>query len=750
MSIVTATQTGPLDRELAFTDTYRRYQNEHKAIREAMCMRAYGRQIHPIRPGDVFAGRHMKAQHDPDGMVLGFGLEQDDSGVVYWCDADRLRRRILTMDVDEAYRRRAKDMLAFWESENTLAKHMAMLPADVRDATTNTVASQGIRLSGALVNFDKLIRIGIGGLRAQVEAHRRAAKTDGRDVGFYQGMLLALDLLAEVCRDYAEQAAGLAGAETNHAWRRDLEVMAADLAHVVEAPPATFRQAVQLFWLYSVMTGVANLGRMDVYLGDLYAQDIDSGALAEEEALRLLVALWDLIADAKRFFNSRVFIGGRGRRNEANADRFALLAMEATRVAGRTEPQLSLRLYEGQNPALMQKALDVIGKGCVYPMLYNDDVNVPAVEKAFRVPREDAEQYFAYGCGEYALDHIAFGSPNSGFNLLRALEVVMHNGVDPWTGKAVGIKTGDFTAFETFEQLWDAYAAQVEHHVARIAGRHAIEYETERQAASFLYLSMLFDDCLERGKSIVDGGARYRGSIVESVGMVNTADSLTAVKKLVFDEKRLTPAQLIEMLDANWEGFERERRLFLDAPKYGNDDETADSMMRRVSEHACRATIEQAARVGLDYSLLVNINNFIHVEIGKHTAATPDGRRSGDPIANGGTPTAGNDRSGVTAFLNSIAKPDPSLHAGYVHNMKFSRRMFGEHRGKLEALLDVYFSAGGTQAMITAVDRGDLENAMKEPEKYRSLIVRVGGFSAHFVELEPALQRDIIKRTLYD
>jgi pyruvate-formate lyase len=223
-----------------------------------------------------------------------------------------------------------------------------------------------------------------------------------------------------------------------------------------------------------------------------------------------------------------------------------------------------------------------------------------------------------------------------------------------------------------------------------------------------------------------------------------------AVQKLVFDEKRFTPAELVAMLDADWEGFERERRVFLDAPKYGNDDDDADAMMQRVSEHACRSTMEQAHKVGLDYTLLVNINNFVHVEIGRRTAATPDGRRSGDPIANGGTPTAGNDRSGVTAFLNSIAKPDPTLHAGYVHNMKFGKRMFGEYRERLEALLDVYFSGGGTQAMITAVDRGDLENAMREPEKYRNLIVRVGGFSARFVELEPDLQRDIIKRTFYD
>ena len=554
----TATTAGPLDRELAFTETYRGLKGEHIAIREALCLKQ-GRLLHAIQPGDVFAGRHVKAALDPDGLMVGFGLEHEDSGRLYFCDFDLLRRTIEMMDVDDDYRARAREMLAFWEEEDAQQRYYRMLPEEVRRSTTGKLAHKGIRLAGVLMDYDKLVRLGLPGLRAKVEAHHAGAAADGRDPKLYEGMLMALDLLVEICQDYAAEARALAGFTGD----ADLLTMAADLEHIASAPPRTLRQGIQLCWLYSVMAGVTNFGRMDVCLGDLYVCDLEAGRITEEEALRLVLALWGLIADAQFHFNSRVIVGGMGRRNEAGADRFALLAMEASRLSATTEPQLSLRFHQAQDPALMEKAIDCIADGGVYPILYNDDVNVPAAQNAFGVPRADAEHYLPYGCGEYGLDHLAFGSPNTGFNLLKAVQAAMHNGVDPDGGERTGPQTGEFAEFGSFEQLWDAYARQVEYHMACVAKAHAVELEVERTTASFLYASMLFDDCLERGRSLVDGGARYLGGIVESTGLVNAADCLTAIKKLVYDERRVSPGELLRMLEADWAGHERERRMFL-------------------------------------------------------------------------------------------------------------------------------------------------------------------------------------------
>jgi pyruvate-formate lyase len=206
---------------------------------------------------------------------------------------------------------------------------------------------------------------------------------------------------------------------------------------------------------------------------------------------------------------------------------------------------------------------------------------------------------------------------------------------------------------------------------------------------------------------------------------------------------------MVVALDHDFAGFERDYRLMRLAPKYGNDDTSADAMLCAVSDHIARHTHAQANRIGLDYFLIVNINNHMNVGLGAQTGASAEGRRSKAPLANGNTPTAGNDTNGVTAFMNSIVKPDVSLHAGYTQNMKFSKSTFREQRVKVEALLNTYFANGGAQAMLTVVGRGEMKAALSEPEKYRNLIVRVGGFSARFVELNPEIQRDLLARTLY-
>jgi pyruvate-formate lyase len=372
------------------------------------------------------------------------------------------------------------------------------------------------------------------------------------------------------------------------------------------------------------------------------------------------------------------------------------------------------------------------------------------VENAFNVGTEEAEQYIPYGCGEYVLDHISFGSPNCSLNLLKALEVALHNGRNIMTGETIGLATGQLEDFKDFDDLLDAYKKQVEFFVESLAKRHAFEYKIERENASFLYPSMLYDYCLERGKSFVDGGTKYLGGIIETFGMVNAADSLAVIKKLVYDKKILKLQELVEILDNNFKGYLREDKIIESLLKYGNDNAEMDNMVCEISDHVASYTMEQADKVGLDYFLVVNINNYMNVDLGQETAASADGRKKKEPLANGNTPTAGNDICGVTAFLNSITKVNPDVHAGYTQNMKFSKNMFNKNREKLKALLDTYFARGGAQAMITVVSKDDLENAMKEPDKYRNLIVRVGGFSARFVELAEEVQRDLIERTLYD
>jgi pyruvate-formate lyase len=444
-----------------------------------------------------------------------------------------------------------------------------------------------------------------------------------------------------------------------------------------------------------------------------------------------------------------VIIGGVGRPNEENADRFALLAMEASRTVKEIEPQLSLRLYKGMSQQLIDKALQVIGEGRTFPILYNDDTNVPSIVQAFGFSEAEAEQYVPYGCGEYILEHKSFGTPSGVINLLKALEVTLHNGIDPVTGKVVGRQLGELKEFTTFDELFEAYKKQVEHFVGLLAEQEVIEYSVAGATAPFLYVSMLYDNCLERGKGMFSGGIEYLGGTIETYGNTNTADSLTAIRELVYDKREVSPEELLRALDVNFAGFAPLRKKLLRVPKYGNDQPVADDMLVQVHNHVCTCARDQAARVGLHSYLVVVINNSANTLMGHCTQASADGRLAGTHMNNGNAPSGGSDREGVTAMLNSIVKPSTAIHAGAVQNMKFSGDLFCSRREIVKSLLGTYFDKGGAQAMITVLNRDDLERALEEPEKYQNLFVRVGGFTARFVELSRDVQEDILSRTLY-
>lgn len=736
--------------EREFTKAYQKHYHDHIAIREAMCLDAqYPGVLGEIQNGDLFAGRINRA-------AVGFTPDEwGQTAFGYYHLPQDFEEELSKDGLTEEYRQELQEMLNFWKKENTSYRLREAYPPEMAAVipSDDWMNEPGMvfplyRLCGAHVDYQKLVTFGIPGLRAEIEEAKAAAERTGGDTDLFRGMLLALDVLVKSLRFYAVQARTQAQS-TSPARQAELETMAEVLERVAVDKPASFREALQLMWVYSIVADVRNYGRMDVYMGDFLAADLEAGRLTEKEALRLLQSLWQLMADRNTRVHGRVIIGGLGRPNETNADRFALLAMEATRTVLEIEPQLSLRFYDGMNPALMKKALEVIGEGRTYPILYNDDVNIPAVAKAFEVSLKEAEQYVPYGCGEYILNHRSFGTPSGVINLLKVLEITLHNGVDPTTGKVVGPQTGGLESFETFDDLMKAYKQQVESLVAVMAQQEELEYKVAAEHSANLYLSMLYDDCIARGKAIFSGGIEYLGGTLETYGNVNTADSLTAIKKLVFEEKEISPNELLDALKADFVGYEDLQKKLLTAPKYGNDDEFADAMMREIHEHVCHTVRNQREHTNLHSYLVVVINNSANTLMGRWTGASADGRKSGRPMANGNNPTGGQDKKGITAMLNSLVKLDCSIHAGAVQNMKFSPELFTTHKKKLKALLDTYFENGGAQAMITVVNRGDLEKAMEEPEKYHHIFVRVGGFSARFVELDRDVQEEILSRTLY-
>jgi pyruvate-formate lyase len=769
-----------LDVELAFTETHKKYQTAPPAVREAHCLAVeYPALFRGIQKGDLIPGW---LEHD----CVGIGLENNSGGVAYYCYNDIIDDLLGRVPFSDEKRRAILDMQAYWRRHATFAFPAISLPGPEKaekfafkdagegedaqpmfaldpecamarflkergfDDTVPKLGFQGARLAGVNINFDKLLQKGVKGLLAEISDYEGKAAPDKKP--FYEGLRLAMETLQNTLRWFAQDAAHQLedpGVASDPAWKKELETYQEMFNRLAEDKPYSFRSAIQLFWIYHWMSRVVNFSRMDIFLGDFLAADLDQGLITEDYAQSLVNELWRLIAAKKVIMNCRVIIGGMGRRNEKNADRFALLAMQASREVAETEPQLTLRFYEGQNPLLMEKAYDNIGNGVVYPMLFNDDVNVPAVEHAYGASREDAQWYLPYGCGEYGIEHLSLGSPNGGLQVYSLLEMMIFNGKTTYGYTGSIPITKKFEDYQDFEEFYRDFAGYQKKYFAYQAKKQRMEHEVDARELAFLYCTALTDDCLPRGLSISGGGARYLGGVVETFGLVDAADSMAAIKYFVFEKKIFTPQQMREMLHANFAGYEKERKMLTEFAKFGNDNDYADEILCRMSDDMCKAYNMSAKDAGLDYFLACNVNNRENVRMGKMTPAMPSGRLAGAPMANGNTPTAGNDKSGITAFLKSAAKVKHDNNSGYTHNMKFSKSMFNNERPKVKSLLSTYFGMGGSSAMITCVGKDDLQRAQKNPEEYKNLMVRVGGFSARFVELEPELQEDIINRTLY-
>ncbi len=741
--------TRDLRQELHFTETYRKHQHDHAALREAACLRAqFPAVLGTIRDGDLFAGRL-------EFGAVGFSTQEQIGGTGYFCHENVLIDELQKKSIDLRYREDVHEMLLFWRRENTTQRVVDAFPPELRKTLPSidwqsqpAVVFPIIRCAGAFLDYEKLLRLGIPGLREVVRMRQGQAAAGGSAALFLEATLDALALFSECCDFYSGQARSLAkAAEPGRA--KELFRISESLDTIKTERPRSFRDAIQLSWLYSVLCSALEYGRMDLYLGDFLARDLDAHLIDEQEALRMVKSLWKLISSMNVVVDGRVVIGGKGRRNEPNADRFALLAIEASRTVIDVLPQLTLRFYKGMNPEILARAYASIGEGRTFPLLYNDDVNVPAVENAFRVETKAAEQYVPLGCGEYVLDHMSFNTPSNNINLLKALEIALRDGVDPVSGRRMGPQTGKFEGFRSFAELFDAWKKQMKHFIEAAADQQVLQYKVVGEDMAFLFISALYDDCLERGAPMFAGGVRYLQGCLECYGNTNTADSLTAIKELVYDKKLITPSRMLEILDRNFRGFAAEQRTMLECPKYGNDNDEADSMLVLVHDSTCATIREQSCRTGLHSYLAVVINNAQNTTLASWVGASADGRKAGMAMANANNPASGADTRGATAMINSILKPSPKVHAGSVQNLRFSTEAYRQENAKVMAMLGTYFDGGGSQAMITVIGRGDLEKALKEPQRYKDLFVRVGGFSARFVELPSNVQQEIIMRTTY-
>ena len=726
-----------------------RYTAVHKAcaalpkeIREVECLKVlYPTLFRKITNQDLIAGR-------TDFLPIGFGCVTSLGGVGHYCVFKKLRA--FQQQLDETERKRVDALYDYWLDHDLKTQfNKEVLTEDTLgmfiDCEYPMIATA--RLSGMMLDYPKLLDKGIGGLRSDLQEKLK----EQPDNNFYKAGIQCLDIFVD-CASHLQQDAREQKASANMKRQKELERICQALENIKEKKPGTFHEAMQLFWLFALLAGVINYGRLDDYLGPYLVADLKSGRLTDEEAYRYIHSLWTMIENRRTTVNGRIIVGGKGRKHPKEADVFLHIAMKVSKNCRYVEPQFTLRFDKDTSEEIWDEALDALGAGATYPTLYNDDVNVPAVMYGMRVDEKAAEQYVPFGCTEFVIQGQSTGTPNICINLLKLLTIYMNDGIDPIDGKRKSgpVPLKKLEEYQTFEEFYDGYKALLDYYLDLSVKAQYHSYEVMNQHVSFLFTSLLTDDCIARGKALLDGGVRYLGGTNETYGNINTSDSLWVIRDLVFNQKKYTLRQLNDAMLANFNGYEALRKDCLNCDKYGNDLETADTMANDLYEFVAKGVRNRGIAIGMQYFLIVISNNQLNTEWGNRTAASPDGRLSCMYMNPANNPQGGANKSGPTAMLNSLAKFDAKYHGGSVQNIKFSPSMFNENRAVIKSLFKTYFAKGGCHLMVTVVDKGVLEDAVEHPENYPDLIVRVSGFSAVFVDLSPNIQQELLSRVLYD
>lgn len=584
-----------------------------------------------------------------------------------------------------------------------------------------------------------------------------------------RAMKIAAEAMVQHAKRYAEKAKVLLKKEKDPKRRKELKKIAEICMHVPARAPRDFWEAVQHYWFVhlGVITELNpwdafNPGRLDQHLYPFYKKGLEDGTLTREKARELLQLLWikfnnhpappkvGVTAEESNTYNDFALINTGGVKTDGSdgVNELSYLILDVVEEMRIPQPSSMVQISKKTPDDFLKRALRIIRTGFGQPSVFNTDV---IIQELLRQGKsiEDARNGGASGCVETG----AFGKEcyilTGYFNLVKVLEIALNNGVDPRTGQKIGLETGDPTKLKSFDEIFDAFNRQLRHFVdIKIRGNNIIErLYAEHLPAPFL--SLLISDCIAKGKDYNDGGARYNTNYVQGVGLGTVTDSLAAIEYQVFDQKHVTLKELLRTMKANFEGYEKLRQTLLNkTPKYGNDDEYADQIMKAVFEAYYSAVDGRPNTKGGTYRINL-LPTTVHVYFGKVVGATPEGRKSAEPLSEGVSPVQGADRKGPTAVIKSVSKIDHARTGGTLLNQKFAPELLADEEGldKLAHLIRTYFKLDGHHIQFNVVNADTLRDAQKNPEKHRDLLVRVAGYTDYFVNLTEQLQNEIITRT---
>jgi pyruvate formate-lyase/glycerol dehydratase family glycyl radical enzyme len=676
----------------------------------------------------------------------------------------------------EARRVYAETIIPFWQGRTMREMLFAEMTEDWKAAYEAGVFTEFMeqRSPGHTVLDDKIYRRGMLDFQRDVERslagldylHDPAAYARQQEL---EAMHVVAAAIVRFAGRHAERARQLAAQEADPRRKAELQHIARVCTWVPAHAPRDFWEALQAYWF--VHLGVTfelnpwdafSPGRLDQHLYPFYQKGLADGSLTRETAEELLQCFWIKFnnqpappkvgvtaAESSTYTDfAQINVGGQHADGSDGVNEVTYLLLDVVEEMRLLQPSSSVQVSKKNPDHFVRRAARIIRTGFGQPSVFNSDL---IVQELVRMGKSvaDARDGGSSGCVEVG----AFGKENYNltgyFNMPKVLELALHDGVDPRTGRRIGPATGDPARFQTFDDFFAAYQEQLRYFVdVKVRGNNVVErlYATYMPAP---FLSLLIDDCIASGRDYHDGGARYNTSYIQGVGLGTMADALSALKVHVFENKTLSMTALLDVLDADFEDHERTRQLLLNrTPRYGNDDDGADSLMRAAFETFFKAVDGRPNTRNGHYHVNM-LPTTCHVYFGSVCGATPDGRYAGTPLSEGISPVQGADRHGPTAVLKSAAKMDHARTGGTLLNQKFTPQLLADDTGldKLVQLIRTYFKLDGHHIQFNVVDAVTLRAAQRHPEQYRDLIVRVAGYSDYFCDLGQALQDEIIART---
>ncbi len=739
-----------------------------------------------IRPGELIVGNQaseLRASPVFPEFAIQYLIEELDGNPMR--PEDRPGDRFQISEEDEISLR---EVAQWWRGKTVQEYKMNLLPDEVRQAYVEQrlfLINQGDSGGNGhfILDYPKILNQGLVGIIKEVEGELKDLKLwqaeDFEKKYFLEAVLITLKAAINFANRFAALAKEMTGKEADPIRKAELEKISEHCQRVPAHPARTFREAMQSLWFAHLMIQIESnghsmsFGRFDQYMYPFYEDDIGKGRITPEEAVELIECLWikslELIK-IRAWYHTRyvggypmfqnLSLGGQTRDGRPAINDLSWLALEATSNLKIPSPSVSVRYWNGMPEDFLLKALETIDihRGG-QPALYNDEVIIPSQLKV-GVTLEDAYDYAIDGCIEPSEPGRSLRPSNyySQFNLLKVLELTLNGGQDPRSGiKLHSNPDGkDLLTFKSFEELSAALKDQIEYYTRlMVIGINCVA-KAFAELAPTPFASAMVDDCIKKGKDIEWGGARYNSAGMIQMGMANVGNSLAALKKTMFEEKRLTPEQIRHALETNFEddtaspNGEEIRQILLSVPKYGNDDESVDFLVKEVYEFTAKGVTDYIIYTTGGTCNTQTSPVTSHVALGGFCGATPDGRKAWMPVNEGVSPAQGTDTKGPTAALNSVARLDHVLCAdGTLLNQKFSPISFQDptQLQRLASLVRTYFTLGGMHIQFNVVSAQTLRDAQRHPEKYPNLLVRVAGYSALFVTLEPAIQDDIISRT---